>query len=178
LALRGGHHRIGAKANPARKPAGRVLRSNLGSGTLRPNEFTGLDDLEQKQNENDGKNEAQSAASVITQARPHAISSKTKHQNQNDKQNKHSFPPREHTTQDCDAICALNVSRLTSFGANTPLHKKSHPKQYEVSMRSRKHAQTAPSPVPVALLLIDVLTTFQFPDGDAILRRALKIRQR
>jgi nicotinamidase-related amidase len=42
-------------------------------------------------------------------------------------------------------------------------------------MRSRKHAQTAPSPVPVALLLIDVLTTFQFPDGDAILRRALKI---
>jgi nicotinamidase-related amidase len=43
-------------------------------------------------------------------------------------------------------------------------------------MRSRKHAQTRPSPVPVALLLIDVLTMFQFPDGDAILRGALGIR--
>ena len=43
-------------------------------------------------------------------------------------------------------------------------------------MRSRKHAQTSPSPVPVALLLIDVLTTFQFPDGDAILQGALKMR--
>ncbi|HXS76623.1 MAG TPA: isochorismatase family cysteine hydrolase [Terracidiphilus sp.] len=43
-------------------------------------------------------------------------------------------------------------------------------------MRSRKHAQTSPSPVPVALLLIDVLTTFQFPDGDAILQGALKVR--
>jgi nicotinamidase-related amidase len=43
-------------------------------------------------------------------------------------------------------------------------------------MRSRKHAQTSPSPVPVALLLIDVLTTFQFPDGDAILQGALKTR--
>jgi nicotinamidase-related amidase len=30
--------------------------------------------------------------------------------------------------------------------------------------------------VPVALLLIDVLTTFQFPDGDAILRGALAMR--
>jgi len=43
-------------------------------------------------------------------------------------------------------------------------------------MRSRKHAQTRPSPVPVALLLIDVLTTFQFPDGDAILKGALAMR--
>ncbi|HEY4049167.1 MAG TPA: isochorismatase family cysteine hydrolase [Acidobacteriaceae bacterium] len=43
-------------------------------------------------------------------------------------------------------------------------------------MRSRKHAQTSPSPVPVALLIIDVLTTFQFPDGDAILRGALDVR--
>ena len=43
-------------------------------------------------------------------------------------------------------------------------------------MRSRKHAQTRPSPVPVALLLIDVLTTFQFPDGDSILRGALAMR--
>ena len=43
-------------------------------------------------------------------------------------------------------------------------------------MRSRKHAQTRPSPVPVALLLIDVLTTFQFPDGDAILKNALAMR--
>ena len=43
-------------------------------------------------------------------------------------------------------------------------------------MRSRKHAQTRPSPVPVALLLIDVLTTFQFPDGDAICKGALGIR--
>jgi nicotinamidase-related amidase len=43
-------------------------------------------------------------------------------------------------------------------------------------MRSRKHAQTRPSPVPVALLLIDVLTTFQFPDGDAILKGALAVR--
>jgi len=43
-------------------------------------------------------------------------------------------------------------------------------------MRSRKHAQTRPSPVPVALLIIDVLTTFHFPDGDAVLRGALKIR--
>lgn len=43
-------------------------------------------------------------------------------------------------------------------------------------MRSRKHAQTRPSPVPVALLLIDVLTTFDFPDGDAILEGALRMR--
>jgi nicotinamidase-related amidase len=43
-------------------------------------------------------------------------------------------------------------------------------------MRSRKHAQTRPSPVPVALLLIDALTTFQFPDGDAILQEALLMR--
>jgi nicotinamidase-related amidase len=43
-------------------------------------------------------------------------------------------------------------------------------------MRSRKHAQTRPSPVPVALLLIDVLTTFQFPDGEAILIGALAMR--
>jgi nicotinamidase-related amidase len=43
-------------------------------------------------------------------------------------------------------------------------------------MGSRKHAQTRPSPVPVALLLIDVLTTFQFPDGDAILQGALNMR--
>lgn len=43
-------------------------------------------------------------------------------------------------------------------------------------MRSRKHALTRPSPVPIALLLIDVLTTFQFPDGDAILQGALKMR--
>jgi nicotinamidase-related amidase len=43
-------------------------------------------------------------------------------------------------------------------------------------MKSRKHAQTRPSPVPVALLLIDVLTTFQFPDGDAILQSALVMR--
>jgi nicotinamidase-related amidase len=44
-------------------------------------------------------------------------------------------------------------------------------------MRSRKHAQTRPSPVPVALLIIDVLTTFQFPDGDAILKGALAMKQ-
>jgi nicotinamidase-related amidase len=30
--------------------------------------------------------------------------------------------------------------------------------------------------VPIALLLIDILTTFQFPDGDAILQGALDIR--
>jgi len=43
-------------------------------------------------------------------------------------------------------------------------------------MRSRKHAQTSSSPVPVALLMIDVLTTFGYPDGDAILGNALMIR--
>ncbi len=43
-------------------------------------------------------------------------------------------------------------------------------------MRSRKHAKTRPAPVPVALLLIDVLTTFQFPDGEAILKTALTVR--
>lgn len=43
-------------------------------------------------------------------------------------------------------------------------------------MGSRKHAQTRPSPVPVALLLIDALTTFDFPDGDAILEGALRMR--
>jgi nicotinamidase-related amidase len=43
-------------------------------------------------------------------------------------------------------------------------------------MRFQKHAQTRPSRVPVALLLIDVLTTFQFPDGDVILQGALGIR--
>jgi len=43
-------------------------------------------------------------------------------------------------------------------------------------MNSRKHAQTRPSPVPVALLIVDVLTTFNFPDGDAILHNALRMR--
>ena len=43
-------------------------------------------------------------------------------------------------------------------------------------MRSRKHAQTRRSPVPVALLLLDLLTTFQFPDGNAILQGALRMR--
>ena len=43
-------------------------------------------------------------------------------------------------------------------------------------MRSRKHAQTSPSPVPVALLLVDIVTTFQFQDGDAILQGALAMR--
>lgn len=43
-------------------------------------------------------------------------------------------------------------------------------------LRSRKHAQTRPAPVPVALLLIDVLTTFDSPDGVAILRGALGMR--
>jgi hypothetical protein len=43
-------------------------------------------------------------------------------------------------------------------------------------MKTRKHAQTRPSPVPVALLLTDVLTTFQFPDGAAILKGALAMR--
>lgn len=43
-------------------------------------------------------------------------------------------------------------------------------------MKSRKHAKTRPSPVPIALLRIDVLTTFQFPDGDATLRDALAMR--
>jgi nicotinamidase-related amidase len=46
----------------------------------------------------------------------------------------------------------------------------------EQGMKSRKHAQTRPSPVPVALLLIDVLTTFRFPDGEAILQGALSMR--
>jgi nicotinamidase-related amidase len=43
-------------------------------------------------------------------------------------------------------------------------------------MTTRKHAQTRPSPVPLAMLVIDVLTTFQFPDGDAILRGARGMR--
>jgi nicotinamidase-related amidase len=43
-------------------------------------------------------------------------------------------------------------------------------------MASRKHAQTRPSPVPVALLLIDILTTFQFPDGEAVLQGAVAMR--
>jgi nicotinamidase-related amidase len=43
-------------------------------------------------------------------------------------------------------------------------------------MKSRKHAQTRPSPVPVALLLVDVLTTFQFPDGEEVLQGALRMR--
>lgn len=49
-------------------------------------------------------------------------------------------------------------------------------KRITLCMRSRKHAQTRPSPVPIALLLIDVLTTFQFPDGDAVLEGALAMR--
>jgi hypothetical protein len=43
-------------------------------------------------------------------------------------------------------------------------------------MRSRKHAHTRPSPVRVALLLIDVLTSFQFSEGEAILEGALAMR--
>jgi len=44
------------------------------------------------------------------------------------------------------------------------------------AMGSRKHAQISPSPVPVALLIVDVITTFGFPDGDEILRQALLMR--
>ena len=44
-------------------------------------------------------------------------------------------------------------------------------------MRAHKHSQTRPSPVPIALLFIDVLTTFEFPDGDAILQAALAMRE-
>jgi nicotinamidase-related amidase len=43
-------------------------------------------------------------------------------------------------------------------------------------MGSQKHAQIRPAPVPVAVLMIDVLTTFRFPDGDAILQGALSMR--
>jgi hypothetical protein len=78
------------------------------------------------------------------------------------------------------------VDRLQEFGLPPPCYPS-----YEASdsylggssyclpysgMRSRKYAQTLPSPAPVALLLIDVLTTFQFPDGDPILRGALAMR--
>src|SRR6195952_3932438 len=52
-------------------------------------------------------------------------------------------------------------------------NRPSYPRR---DMKSRKHAQTTSSPVPVALLLIDVLTTFHFPDGDALLKNALTIR--
>ena len=44
------------------------------------------------------------------------------------------------------------------------------------AMRPRKHAQISPSPVPVALLIVDVITTFGFPDGDEILQQALLMR--
>ena len=43
-------------------------------------------------------------------------------------------------------------------------------------MQSRKHAQTRPSPVAVGLLLIDVITKFRFPDGNAILKQAVSMR--
>jgi nicotinamidase-related amidase len=43
-------------------------------------------------------------------------------------------------------------------------------------MKSRKHAKTSPAPVPIALLLIDVLTTFDFPDGTRILHEAMSMR--
>jgi hypothetical protein len=56
----------------------------------RPNEPTifetsRLDDSEQKQDQNDEQNEADSAAAVVTESWTQAIASKTEHQNQDDK---------------------------------------------------------------------------------------------
>ena len=42
-----------------------------------------LDDLEQEQDEYDGEDEAEASAAVVTQSRPHAITTKAEHKNQN-----------------------------------------------------------------------------------------------
>lgn len=60
-----------------------------------------LDDFEQKKDENDGEDEAESAATVVTQARSHTITTKTEQQNQDDQKNDHcclSSPLQEQLT--------------------------------------------------------------------------------
>jgi hypothetical protein len=70
------------------------------------------------------------------------------------------------------------VRRIEDNAVEKPITPASfeHTDSITHDMRSREHAQTRPSPVPVALLLIDVLTTFQFPDGEEILQGALGMR--
>jgi hypothetical protein len=50
-----------------------------------------LDNLHKKEDENDEKDEADAAASVVAEARSHAITAKAEHQNQNDQKDKHLF---------------------------------------------------------------------------------------
>ena len=52
-----------------------------------------LDDFEQKQNEHDSQDETEAATAVIPESRSHAITAKTEHQNQNDKNDEHLLSP-------------------------------------------------------------------------------------
>jgi len=52
-----------------------------------------LYDFEQEQNEHNGKNQTEATTAVIAEARPHAVTAKTEHQNQNDKNDEHRFLP-------------------------------------------------------------------------------------
>jgi hypothetical protein len=48
-----------------------------------------LDNFEQKQNENDGEDEADASSTVVAEPWSHAITTKAKHENQNDQKDKH-----------------------------------------------------------------------------------------
>jgi hypothetical protein len=52
-----------------------------------------LDDFEQKQNENDEKDEAESAAAIVTKPWSHTIPAEAEHKNQNDQKDKHCLSP-------------------------------------------------------------------------------------
>jgi hypothetical protein len=43
-----------------------------------------LDDFEQQQDENDGEDEAEASASIVSEAWSHAITTKAEHKNQDD----------------------------------------------------------------------------------------------
>ena len=46
-----------------------------------------LDDFEQQQDKDDGEDERKTTTAVVAQAWPHAVSTETKHENQNNQKN-------------------------------------------------------------------------------------------
>jgi hypothetical protein len=69
---------------------------------------------EQKHDENDEQNKAETAAAVVTESWSHAVSTEAEHKDQNDQKNKHcSFSVRRRfATWRCDADFVKNVKIL------------------------------------------------------------------
>jgi hypothetical protein len=58
-----------------------------------------LDDVQQKQDQDDEQDRADTASSIVAKPRAHAGSAKTEDQNQNDQKDNHAFSvPRNFTT--------------------------------------------------------------------------------